>query len=257
MAKAVKTISRAAKIKADGALLQGQFAADEAKLINALEGIDGSTDEIARIMQLYASDLIRLASIRLQVCAYGMYRWATKKNALALIAAPTAAAPYAKCDRAYCLTLAGWDNATQGKFPAEYGKLREAGYEKWRYVCSVGGIDPKALNPQGVAQTTQTKGKRRGARKSASAANAKGAAAQTAAQTAAQGAANAKADQIRVNATIVESVNTLAALKSAYQTDEARLIKLQAANAKLYTGDVFKAHEELIAAFKKFYAAAN
>lgn len=265
MAKAVKTISKAAQVKADAAMLANEkFVTDEATLLRALERIDGGADEIAEIMQRYANDLIRLASIRASVCAYGMFRWAQKKNGIALAANAKAIPPYVKCDRAYCMTLATWDakdaNGKAIKFPAEFASVREAGYERWRYVCSIGGIDPKVLNPQGAKQTgnaAANKGRRRGARQNKSAAQAKEAANAAANQDAATAKANDDADKLRVNATGVETVKTLAALKSAYQTDEARLIKLQAANAKLYTGDVFKAHEELMAAFKKFYAAAN
>ena len=264
MAKAIKTISKTATVKANAALLSNQkFVADEAKLIVALENLDTSRGTIIEVMQLYATDVVRLASIRLGVITYGMFTWASNKNKAALAADAKTIPPYVKCDRAYCATLAAWDaKDAAGKpivFPVEFKGVRQAGYDKWREVCNMSGVDAKVLNPAGAPKTAtgSRNGKRKAHRKAKTAAQAKGAANANANQDAATAAANANADKIRVNATGVETVNTLAALKSAYQTDEARLVKLQAANAKLYTGDVFKAHEELMAAFKRFYAAAN
>lgn len=252
MAKAVKTISRAAKLKADAAILNANadFAKDEARIVDLVTGIDTNTDELAALMAKYASDLVRLASIRTAVMSYGMFRWAAKKNAAALAAKPDVAAPYVKCDRAYCATLAAWDAATSGKFPAEFAAVRDAGYEKWRYVCNIAGIDPKVLNPQGT-KGAAAKGKRRDTRRSATVANAKASDNAGKAQDAATALANAAADAMRIKAS-VETVTDLAALKSAYDVDKARIVKLQAANAKLYTGEILRAHEALIAAFNHF-----
>jgi hypothetical protein len=250
MAKAIKSISHQAKVKADAALLaDATFAADEAKFVEALAGFGMARNEIIRVLQLYATDLIRLAALRVRVVVWGMSIYVGNVNTAALVANPKLKPdelPLHKCDAAFIQKLATWND---GKFPEEFGKVRQAGYEKVRTVFNMAGVDPKVLNPQGAKSTTG-KGKR-GTRRNASVANAKTADAAGKAATAQVQTLTQTADDMRAKAS-VETVTDLAALKKAYDTDKARIVKLQAANAKLYTGAVLMAHQELIAAFDKF-----
>ena len=204
------------------------FAIDKARIITLFEQTGALFDptELSGLLNKYKDDITKFAEIKgaIQERAMIAYcaRYKINKTAIEV-----------------------HDILTSDKTLAESDKpIRKSAYNAWFYVC----------NKCGITSATTTSGvQRKGS--GASHKDKMNAAGKAQRAAAAQVAAMNETNTVPVVlTTVAEACSDLISLKSAYATAKAHIIKLQARNANLYTGDegskLLTAHQAIVDAFK-------